>query len=165
MVPYRSLKNWEPVPRVVKWFNLRRKKSAYINLPMEFILDEESGARALGPSVVPYLLRHLWPSFWGHIAMRASFLLDPLFVRSSDPNFYGFPIHLDCSTYGRLGFASSMIVVIEERVPLYLRQQTAPLSSGKDPNPKMLQRNLLSKWNQGADAPLLQKWGGGGDGW
>ena len=97
--------------------------------------------------------------------MRASFLLDPLFVRSLDPNFYGFLIHLDCSTYGRLGFASSMIVVIEERVPLYLRQQTAPLSSGKDPNPKMLQRNLLSKWNQGADAPLLQKRGGGGNGW
>ena len=97
--------------------------------------------------------------------MRASFLLDPPFVRSLDPNFYGFPIHLDCSTYGRLGFASSMIVVIEERVPLYLRQQTAPLSSGKDPNPKMLQRNLLSKWNQGADAPLLQKRGGGGNGW
>ena len=88
-----------------------------------------------------------------------------LFVRSSDPNFYGLPIHLDCSTYGRLGFASSMIVVIEERVPLYLRQQTAPLSSGKDPNPKMLQRNLLSKWNQGADAPLLQMRGGGGNGW
>ena len=97
--------------------------------------------------------------------MRASFLLDPLLVRSLDPNFYGFLIHLDCSTYGRLGFASSMIVVIEERVPLYLRQQTAPLSSGKDPNPKMLQRNLLSKWNQGADAPLLQKRGGGGNGW
>ena len=97
--------------------------------------------------------------------MRASFLLDPLLVRSLDPNFYGFLIHLDCSTYGRLGFASSMIIVIEERVPLYLRQQTAPLSSGKDPNPKMLQRNLLSKWNQGADAPLLQKRGGGGDGW
>ena len=97
--------------------------------------------------------------------MRASFLLDPLLVRSLDPNFYRFLIHLDCSTYGRLGFASSMIVVIEERVPLYLRQQTAPLSSGKDPNPKMLQRNLLSKWNQGADAPLLQMRGGGGNGW
>ena len=52
--------------------------------------------------------------------MRASFLLDPPFVRSLDPNFYGFPIRLDCSTYGRLVFASSY----EERVPLYLRQQT-----------------------------------------
>ena len=93
--------------------------------------------------------------------MRASFLLDPLLVRSLDPNFYGFLIHLDCSTYGRLCFASSY----EERVPLYLRQQKASPSSGKDPNPKMLQRNLLSKWNQGADAPLLQKRGGGGNGW
>ena len=84
-----------------------------------------------------------------------------LFVRSLDPNFYGFPLHLDCSTYGRLVFASSY----EERVPLYLRQQTASLSSDKDPNPKLLQRKLLSKWNQGADAPLLEKRGGGGDGW
>ena len=83
--------------------------------------------------------------------MRASFLLDPWI-----------PIFTDSfSTYGRLSFASSY----EERVPLYLSQQIASPSSGKDPNPKMLQRNLLSKWNQGADAPLLQTRGGGGDGW
>ena len=91
MVPYRSLKNWEPVTGMVKWVNPRRKKSAYINLPMEFILDEESGARALGPSVVPYLLRHLWPSFWGHIAMRASFLLDPLLLDPRIPIFTDSP--------------------------------------------------------------------------
>ena len=87
--------------------------------------------------------------------MRASFLLDPWI-----PIFADFSSTWIAPPMEDLVFASSY----EERVPSYLKQRTASPSSGKDPNPKMLQRNLLSKWNQGADAPLLKKRGGGGDG-
>ena len=87
--------------------------------------------------------------------MRASFLLDPRI-----PIFKDFSSTWIAPSIGVIVFASSY----EERVPLYLKRRTASPSSGKDPNPKMLQRNLLSKWNQGADAPLLKKRGGGGDG-
>ena len=87
--------------------------------------------------------------------MRASFLLDPWIPISMD-----FLSTWIAPPMEDLVFASSY----EERVPSYLRQWTSSLSSGKDPNPEMLQRNLLSKWNQGADAPLLAKRGGGGNG-
>ena len=123
---------------------------------MDFILDEEiRGSRPRPPGRTVFFATPM------AVDLRTRRNESLLFVRSLDPNFYGFPLHLDCSTYGRLVFASSY----EERVPLYLRQQTASLSSDKDPNPKLLQRKLLSKWNQGADAPLLEKRGGGGDGW
>ena len=77
MVPYRPLKNWESFTGMVEWFNLCRKKSAYVKSPMDLFWMKESGARGHGPPVEPFFLRHLWPSIWGHVAMRASFLLDP----------------------------------------------------------------------------------------
>ena len=47
-----------------------------------------------------------------------------LFVRSLDPNFNGFPLHLDCPTYGGLGFrvilrrAGSLILETTESITL-----------------------------------------------
>ena len=126
MVPYRSFKNWESFTGMVEWINPRRKKSAYVKLPMGLFWMKKSGARGYGPPVKPYLLRHLWPAIWGHVAMRASFLLDPWV-----------PILMDfLSTWiappmEDLVFASSY----EERVPSYLKQRKASLSSDKDPNP------------------------------
>ena len=125
-------------------------------------MDEEVRGRGLGPLVEPYFSRlpgrgppGPMDGYRGHVAMRASFLLDP-----------GIPIFKDffstwiAPSIGVIGFASSY----EERVPLYLKRRTASPSSGKDPNPKLMHQNLLSKWNQGADAPLLEMRGGGGNG-
>ena len=47
-----------------------------------------------------------------------------LFVRSLDPNFNGFPLHLDCPTYGGLGFrvilrrAGSLILETTDSITL-----------------------------------------------
>ena len=92
--------------------------------------------------------------------MRASFLLDPLLLDPRIPIFTDSPSTWIAPPMG--DWVSRHLT--KSRFPLYLRQQTASPSSGKDPNPKLLQRILLLKWNQGADAPLLQKKGGGGNG-
>ena len=86
---------------------------------LAFMLDEEirgSWPRPLGRTVF------IATPMAGDLRTRRNESL--LFVRSLDPNFNGFPLHLDCPTYGGLGFrvilrrAGSLILETTDSITL-----------------------------------------------
>ena len=75
-----------------------------------------------------------------------------IFVRPLDPNFYGLLLHLDCPIYRshcfRVIFRRAGSLILETADSITLQWQGS--------QSKLMHQNLLSKWNQGADAPLLE---------